>query len=89
MEWLKNSILTMDNKHVPSDQAEIKKSLHDIKKFRLEEYAAHLKEKKTLIQLSDELTVSYYIAVTKIIQLGCFFKKKVFTRIFWIPIQRI
>lgn len=68
MEWLKSSILTMDNKHVPSDQVEIKKSLHDIKKFRLEEYAARLKEKKTLIQLSDELTVSNFFGLTKIIE---------------------
>ncbi len=56
MEWLKSSILTMDNKHVPSDQAEIKKSLQDIKKFRLEEYALRLKEKKNLTRLSEELT---------------------------------
>ncbi len=56
MEWLKSSILAMDNKSVPTDQAEIKRSLNEIKQFRLEEYASRLKEKKKLIQLSDELT---------------------------------
>ncbi len=58
MEWLKKSILAMDNKTLPTDQAEIKKSLNEIKQFRLEEYASRLKEKKRLIQLSDELTSS-------------------------------
>lgn len=47
----------MDNKQVPSDQAEIKKKLNEIKIFQLDEYALRLKEKKRLIQLSEELIV--------------------------------
>lgn len=55
MAWLKKSISTMDNRHVPSDKHEIKRLLDEIKQFRLEEYASRLREKKRLNQLSEDL----------------------------------
>ncbi len=58
MRWLRDSISTMDNRHVPNNIVETKAILNDVKSFRLEEYAARLKEKKRLIQLYNDLCVS-------------------------------
>jgi hypothetical protein len=55
MRWLRDSILTVDNRNVPNNIAEIKTILNNIKTFRLEEYASRLKDKKKLIQIYNEL----------------------------------
>lgn len=55
MRWLKDSILIMDNRNVPDTRDAVKASLNNVKTFRLEEYASRLKEKKKLVQLSNEL----------------------------------
>jgi hypothetical protein len=57
MRWLRDSILTVDNRNVPNNIAEIKTILNNIKTFRLEEYASRLKDKKKLIQIYNELIV--------------------------------
>ena len=61
MRWLRDSISTMDNRHVPNNIVEIKTILNDVKSFRLEEYAARLKEKKRLIQLYNDIAVSFFL----------------------------
>jgi HPt (histidine-containing phosphotransfer) domain-containing protein len=56
MQWLKDSISKMDNRNVPNNVHDIKKSLNDIKVFRLDEYAMRLRDKKRLFQLYQDLT---------------------------------
>lgn len=59
MRWLRDSISTMDNRYVPNNLVEIKSVLNDVKSFRLEEYVTRLREKKKLVQLYNELAVSF------------------------------
>lgn len=58
--WLNQSIESMSSKcQLPSGYVELKSLIADLKSFRLEEYAAKIKDKKKLANVYAELQ-SYY-----------------------------